>query len=51
MIKLWETKQETICPVNGWNCPYYGEHGICTRKNVIENVIDVIIFILRGLIK
>lgn len=35
MIKPWETRQGTIfCPVNGWDCSYYGEHGVCELENV-----------------
>lgn len=35
MIKPWETRSGTIfCPVNGWDCSYYGEHGVCELENV-----------------
>ena len=23
-------KGKIYCPVNGWDCPYYGKKGICT---------------------
>jgi hypothetical protein len=41
MIKPWETRQGTIfCPVNGWDCPYYEEHGVCICENVQDNCDD-----------
>ena len=35
MRKPWESTNGTIyCPVNGWDCPYYEEHGVCICENV-----------------
>lgn len=36
MIKPWEDEKtgKIFCPVNGWDCPYYKEHGICSLENV-----------------
>jgi hypothetical protein len=28
------------CPVNGWDCPYYKEGGMCTIENPYENCDD-----------
>ena len=24
-----KSKGHVHCPVNGWDCPYYGKHGMC----------------------
>ena len=28
------------CPVNGWDCPYYKDGGLCTLENPIEECDD-----------
>lgn len=28
------------CPVNGWDCPYYKDDGMCTIEDPYENCDD-----------
>ena len=29
-----------FCPVNGWNCPYWGKSNICYRDDPMKNCLD-----------
>ena len=29
-----------FCPVNGWNCPYWGKGNICYRDDPMKNCLD-----------
>ena len=33
-----------FCPVNGWDCPYYKEGGLCTIENPVEECDDFAMF-------
>ena len=32
--------QVTYCPVNGWDCPYFGKDGICHVDNPFDDCTD-----------
>ena len=46
MIKrIYETNgthkgEFVFCPVNGWNCPYWGKGNICYRDDPMKNCLD-----------
>lgn len=38
-------KEDPIyCPVNGWDCPYWTEGGVCTLENVAMECDDYMAF-------
>lgn len=32
--------RKVYCPVNGWDCPYYKDGGLCTIENPLEDCED-----------
>jgi len=32
--------EKNYCPVNGWDCPYFGADGVCMMNDPYENCDD-----------
>ena len=37
-------KEKYYCPVNGWDCPYYRDNGVCDCENPLEECDDAMTY-------